>query len=54
MLDSVLQIPDEVPHPSDGRLLTIETPFEVLFFMTLPILVIVGVFFWRKNRNDKP
>ncbi len=49
----VLQIPQGVPHPDDNEPLTLDTPFDIIFYVVIPILILGGFFFWRNRRNKR-
>lgn len=45
-----LQIPEEVPHPQDGGLFNLHSPWDVVLFLVIPLVIVGLYFFWRKSR----
>jgi len=57
MIYSLLQIPKGVPNPADSEPLLINSTFDVILYIVLPVLILIGYFLWRrrkqKRKNDK-
>ncbi|RXG32327.1 adenylosuccinate synthetase [Leeuwenhoekiella marinoflava] len=48
------QLPPGTQNPDDNLPVDFKDPFDVIVFVILPILLIVGYLLWkRKRRNDK-
>ncbi len=48
-----LQIPQGVPNPADSEPLTLETPFDYILFIGMPILIFIGYLFWRRRKKQR-
>lgn len=47
-----LQIPTEVPHPSNNTPIDLSNIFDVLLFIIAPLLLIVFYFLLRKKSKE--
>ncbi|MFD2825305.1 adenylosuccinate synthetase [Leeuwenhoekiella polynyae] len=45
------QLPQGTQNPDDNLPVDFKDPFEVIVFVILPILLIVGYIIWRRKRN---
>ena len=53
-LNTYAQIPTEVPKPQDNTPVDFSDPVNIIFFIVLPLLVVVFVIIWRnKKRKDE-
>ncbi len=46
-----LQIPRNVPNPSNNEPLILSTPFDYFLVIGMPILILIGYYFWRKRKK---
>ena len=51
----VLQIPQGVPHPDENEPLLLQTPFDYILYVGMPLLILLGAYFWwrRKKKREK-
>ena len=51
----VLQIPQGVPHPDENEPLLLQTPFDYILYVGMPLLILFGAYFWwrRKKKREK-
>lgn len=59
LLQLLLQIPQGVPHPDNSEPLVLQTPFDYILYVGIPILILIGGYLWwrrkkkRENKGDK-
>lgn len=53
MIYSLVQIPQGVPNPSDSEPLLINSTFDIILYIVLPILILIGYFLWRKRQKKR-
>jgi len=52
ILQLLLQIPEGVPHPDQNEPLLLQTPFDYILYVGLPILILIGAYFlWRRKKK---
>ncbi|MBF8150614.1 adenylosuccinate synthetase [Winogradskyella sp. F6397] len=44
------QIPSGTPNPGQNSGIDFSSPFDVIVFIVLPILLIISYFVWRKKK----
>jgi hypothetical protein len=49
----LLQVPQGVPNPANSEPLTLETPFDYILFVGMPILIFIGYLFWRRRKKQR-
>ncbi len=49
----LLQIPQGVPHPSENEPLILETPFDYILYVGMPILILLGFLLWRRRNKQR-
>lgn len=49
----ILQIPQGVPNPADSEPLTLETPFDYILYIGMPLLILIGFIFWRRRKKQR-
>lgn len=50
----VLQLPPGTQNPDDNNPINLSNPIEVIVYIILPIVLVIGYFLWsRKKKNDK-
>ncbi|MGC1632131.1 MAG: adenylosuccinate synthetase [Gelidibacter sp.] len=47
----LLQMPDGLPKAADNTPLDFTTPFDVIVFIILPIVIIILYFYWRRTKK---
>lgn len=47
----ILQLPIGTPNPDDNSPIDFTSPFDVIVFIILPILVIILYIFWVRNKK---
>ena len=52
-LNAIAQIPEGVPHPEDGSPIDMNSTGEVLFYIALPILLIILFVIYRYRAMKK-
>ncbi|UOB19167.1 hypothetical protein [Abyssalbus ytuae] len=45
------QIPTEVPHPDNNKPVDFSSPFDIIVFIILPIMVIVFFILWKRKKK---
>ncbi|ADR21676.1 hypothetical protein MATR_06920 [Marivirga tractuosa] len=53
LLQLLVQIPQGVPHPDDSDPLLLQTPFDYIFYIGLPILILIGGYFWWRRKKKR-
>ena len=54
LLQLLAQIPKGVPHPDQNEPLLLQTTFDYILYVGLPILILIGAFFfWRRKKKRK-
>ncbi|GAB3326928.1 hypothetical protein GCM10027429_00120 [Marivirga atlantica] len=53
MIYSLVQIPQGVPNPADSEPLLINSTFDIILYIVLPILILIGYFLWRKRQKKR-
>jgi hypothetical protein len=49
-----IQIPTGTPNPSDGSQFDFSSPFDVIVYIILPLVIVVLFFLYRKQqKNDR-
>jgi len=52
LLQFLAQIPQGVPHPDQNEPLLLQTPFDYILYLGLPILILIGAYFlWRRKKK---
>jgi LPXTG-motif cell wall-anchored protein len=52
ILQLLAQIPQGVPHPDDSKPLVLQTPFDYILYVGLPVLILIGSYFlWRRKKK---
>lgn len=46
------QLPPGTQNPDDNFPVDFKDPFEVLIFVILPLVIVVGYIFWKPKRNN--
>lgn len=46
------QLPPGAQNPDDNYPVDFKDPFEVIVFIILPVLLIIGYILWNRKRND--
>ena len=46
------QTPQGLPKPSDNDPIDLSSPFNIIFFIVIPVLAI-ALYFWLKSRRNK-
>lgn len=49
----LLQLPPGTRNPDDNTPLDLSSPFDVIVFIVLPILMIVFYFYWRNKKKKE-
>jgi membrane protein DedA with SNARE-associated domain len=49
----LIQIPQGVPHPDTNTPLQIREPFDVVLYIIIPLLVLLGYILWRKREKER-
>ncbi|RUA34452.1 MAG: adenylosuccinate synthetase [Bacteroidetes bacterium] len=52
-LQLLAQIPQGVPHPDDSEPLLLQTPFDYIFYIGLPVLILIGGYFWWRRKKKR-
>jgi LPXTG-motif cell wall-anchored protein len=47
------QIPQGVPHPDQNEPLLLQTPFDYILYVGLPILTLIGAYFWWRRKKKR-
>ncbi|SDB37142.1 hypothetical protein SAMN03097699_0960 [Flavobacteriaceae bacterium MAR_2010_188] len=45
----ILQLPPGTRNPDDNKPIDFTSPFDVIVYIVLPILLIIGYYLWKKN-----
>lgn len=51
LFNFLLQIPTGTPNPSDGEAFDFSSPFDVVMFIVLPIVIVILYILYRKQRK---
>lgn len=47
------QLPPGTQNPDDNFPIDFKDPFEVIVFVILPLLIIIGYILWKRKRNKR-
>lgn len=47
-----MQIPRQVPHPSNNSPIDITNPWEIIIFIVIPIILLV-IYFWSRKKGKR-
>ena len=50
LLNFLLQIPTGTPNPSDGSQFDFSSPFDIIMYIILPIVIVILYILYRKQR----
>lgn len=52
--NSLLQVPTGTPNPRDGSQFDFSSPFDVIVYIVLPIVIVIFYILYRRQRaNDQ-
>ncbi|MDT0554855.1 hypothetical protein [Patiriisocius hiemis] len=52
-INSVAQIPSEVPHPDTNRPIDMDNTTDIIIYIVLPILILLLYFFVKRFKRSK-
>lgn len=52
-LETIAQIPKDVPHPDNNSPIDLSKPFDVIVFIILPIVIVFLYSIWRRKKKNK-
>ncbi|RXG11535.1 hypothetical protein DSM03_11229 [Leeuwenhoekiella aestuarii] len=50
---ALYQLPQGTQNPDDNLPVDFNDPFDVIVFVILPIILIVGYILWKRKRNNR-
>jgi len=53
ILQLLAQIPKGVPHPDQNEPLLLQTPFDYILYLGLPILILIGGYLWWRRKKKR-
>lgn len=49
----LVQVPRNIPSPANNEPLVLDTPFDYILVIGMPILIAIGYFYWRKKKKEE-
>jgi len=53
ILQLLLQIPKGVPQPDGNDSIMLNSPFDYILYVVLPILILIGTYFWWRRKKKR-